>query len=309
MTPGVTPCPVCGREDAACIRTTVRGDKPTAVFRCADCDLDFLQTWQDRAWASAFYAQDDYVFQPNVTRPELKFDEYALRLERMRPFLCPSTKLLDVGAGNGRMLDLVRPHVGEVHATEITPSHVRSLRSRGYHVIDQPLEDILPDGRYDVICMFAVLEHVPNVGGFLEHLKLFLAPGASVFIEVPDLHDPLASYYDVPAYRDFYYRDYHLYYFTKVSLARLLDGHGYGGEFTHLMQASLSNHFHWMHTGRGQANTNEMVSVTLPVGLLADRLPQGGLLSGALDRLDTAYRDALTTAGVGDLLACRAWLK
>lgn len=308
MTARLMTCPVCGETRAVQIRDKVKGNKPCAVFRCAGCDVDFLETWHDRAWASEFYAQDDYVFQPNVVQPDLKFDEYALRLERMKPFLTPETHLLEVGAGDGRMLERLKPHVAEAHATELTPSHVTSLRSRGFCVFDQCLEDITPDARYDVICMFALLEHVPSVGDYLERLKLFLAPGGSIFIEVPDLLDPLARYYDVPAYRDFYYREYHLYYFTKRSLGLLLNKHGYQAEFSHLMQASLTNHFHWMHTGHGQPTTNAMVNVTLPAPLLTADLPGGGSFHAVLDRLDTAYRHALMSMGVGDLLACRAWI-
>lgn len=302
-------CPVCATPDVSQIRDRVKGDKPCRVYRCADCDLDFLETWQDRSWASEFYAQDDYVFQPNLVRPEVKFDEYALRLEGMTPFLTPSTRLLEIGAGDGRMLELLKPHVAEADATELTPSHVKSLRARGFRVFDAFLEDVAPEKPYDVICMFALLEHVPDVGTFLDTVKTFLAPGGSVFIEVPDLLDPLARFYDVPAYRDFYYREYHLYYFTKRSLGRLLRAHGFETDFSHLMQASLTNHFHWMHNGKGQPNTNAMVNVTLPAPLRSDDLPDGGSFQAVLDRLDTAYRQALADAGVGDLLACRAWLR
>jgi SAM-dependent methyltransferase len=304
----VIACPLCSSGEVAQIRDKVRGGKPIAVYRCAPCDVDFLETWNDRVWAEQFYSRDEYVFQPNVTSAPLKFDEYVHRLERLRPFVGRDSRVLEIGAGDGRFLDMLRPIVGEVHATEITPSHVRALKDRGYEVFDRPLEQIEPAEPYDAICMFALLEHVPAVKAFLVHLRRFLKPGGSVFIEVPDRLDPLCSYYDVPAYRDFYYREYHLYYFTERSLRHLLERVGFGAECQHLMQASLTNHFHWMHRAAGQPNTNAMVNVTLPAPLVSDALPNGGRFSAVLDRLDDEYRNALSAAGVGDLLACRAWL-
>ena len=301
-------CPICNVLIDRRVREHVRSGKSIKVFRCDGCVLEFLETWTDTRRAADYYISGQYVYKPNVTGEPLKFDEYNARFNRIQPYLSSRTRLLEIGPGPGLFLSLVRDYVAEAHAVELAPSYVADLRRQGYVVYDRPIEEIDPDQPYDVICMFALLEHVPKVQEFLGHLKRFLHPKSMVFIEVPDLLDPLCTYYDVPEYRDFYYREYHLYYFTKQSLQRLLDRSGFESEFQHLMQASLTNHFHWMHAGTGQPNTNAMVNVTLPRPLRYKETPGGKSFLSLLDKLDDEYRRFLTAAGIGDLLACRAWL-
>ena len=239
-------CPICQLETALQVQDHVRGGKPIGVYQCKSCDFEFLETWQDTQRAMDFYASGQYVFKPNVTEESLKFDEYAERLTRIRPYLTTSIRLLEIGCGSGKFLTLCRELVKEAHAIEITEAHVQTLRDQGFPVFDNPLEALQPDSPYDVVCMFALLEHLPKVNEFLIHLKRFLHSRSLVFIEVPDLLDPLCTYFDVSEYREFYYREYHLYYFTERSLQRLLEKAGFHCEFQHLMQASLTNHFHWL---------------------------------------------------------------
>jgi len=314
-------CPICSRDSNKIVsnsvitkvtsgeRLKVGGRIPISVLRCEDCELDFLETWNDRERAYRFYENDRYVYKPNIIEENRKFNEYEYRFNLIKPYLSEDTRLLEIGCGEGIFLRQARTIVSDPEGCEITVAHVNALREDGFKIWDCPAEDIEPEYSYDILCMFALLEHVPLISDFLNHLKTFSHGKSHIFIEVPNLLDPLVSYYDVSAYRDFYYREYHLYYFTPKSLRKLLNLQGFECEIWPTQQASLTNHFHWMHKGRGQANTNEMVNVTLPKALINNNTSGNKTFEQILDEVDDFYRQILLNEGIGDLLSCHAWPK
>ena len=307
-------CPVCETTDVAVVQQGVEGGKvhgkaaDVSVLRCAACDLDFLDTWDDAPRAFAFYAHDDYVYVPDVDDAVAAgtFDEYAYYLDRVRPFLNAKTRVLDIGCGDGRFLRMVRPHAGTVIGTEMTPALVSRLRAEGFEIWDRALEQMPATQPFDVVCLHAVLEHVPNVLAFLLDLKRFLHEGSQLFLTVPHGLDPLTSYYDVEEYRRFYYREYHFYYFTARSLERLLDRAGYRAECSAAMMASMTNHFHWLHRREKQRGRGEFTAVTLPAPVRRATAPSGRAFTDILGEVDDFYRRRLVEAGIGDLLHCRA---
>ena len=300
-------CPICSTPGKQ-IRDTAKGNIPLVFYRCADCKLDFTEHWDDEERVYSFYDKDNYVFKPNVTGLKMKYNEYQGRYDNISPHLNKNTRFLDIGCGDGTFLKMVKPLVAEAEGTEITTQHVNELRGEGFKIWDELLCDIKPDGKYDVICMFALLEHIPNVRDFLLDLKTrFMHQETKLFIEVPNLLDPLANVYDISEYRDFYYRQYHLYYFSEKSLQKLLYDVGLASSTKPLLQASMTNHFHWMHNGFGQKNTTDMSNIVLPNKLMISNTPSGKSIHEILDEVDDFYRTKLLENGIGDLIFCEAW--
>jgi len=307
-------CPVCGSSRTDCLRESVKGGKvkkgaAIRVLSCGACDLVFLETWDDPERVYSFYAEDQYVFAPDHYQgPPPKFNDYELYLQEVEPFLRPDASILDIGCGDGTFLRAVKDRVGKVQGLEITQAQQERLRRAGIPVWDKPLQECRPEEPFDIVIMHALLEHIPLIGNFLEDLKRFIRPGSMMFIAVPHGLDPIASFYDVPAYRDFFFREYHLYYFTETSLRKLMASAGFECVFSPLQAASIANHFHWIHRGRGQSGSADYTSVKLPSPLLREVTPSGRRFADILDEVDDFYRLKLQEAGVGDLLHCRAWL-
>ncbi len=299
-------CPVCSQSDVEVVRQQLSEQDPTVVYQCSPCDLQFLSTWDDVEYVKSLYEGDKYVFTHNAVKSEtveLKYNEYDVRYARVKPYLNKSQSLLEIGCGDGLFLSKIRDDVAVAEGIELSPPQVEKVRSMGLTCYDQMVGELTPPRKYDVICMFAVLEHVPLVVEFLQHLKEFMHEKTHLIIEVPNRKNLLFNTYDVPTFRDFYYRAIHLYYFTPKSLAKLLTDAGFKVTTSTSQQASITNHLHWMHHGKGQPNANYMTAPVLPVGWL----DEAGL-GDVLDEVDNLYRSRLEEAGIGDLLAAHAVL-
>ncbi len=301
-------CPLCPKTDNKIIRQRLSEEDSTTVYECGDCDLEFLNTWDDVEYVKSLYEGDKYIFTHNAVETEnvdLKFNEYDVRYKRMKPYLNKSTSLLEVGCGDGLFLDRIRNDVAIAEGIEMSPPQVEKVRSMGFTCYDEMVGELVPPRKYDVICMFAVLEHVPLVGDFLQQLKEYMHEDTHLFIEVPHRKNVLLNSYDVTSFQDFYYRAIHLYYFSAASLSKALTDAGFNVETTTYQQASFTNHLHWMHNGTGQPNANYMTSVVLPNGWRNEKEN----VAAILEEMDDLYRTRLQEAGLGDLLAAHATLK
>jgi SAM-dependent methyltransferase len=117
--------------------------------------------------------------------------------------------------------------------------------------------------RYELVCLFHVLEHVFDPGRFLADCAGCLAAGGRLIIEVPSLDDPLLSLYECEAYRRFYFQRQHPYVYSAASMTRLLKHLGFELErgIPH-QRYGLENHLGWLSSGKpgGSAPLRELLS-------------------------------------------------
>jgi hypothetical protein len=117
--------------------------------------------------------------------------------------------------------------------------------------------------RYEIVCLFHVLEHVFEPGEFLADCVACLAPGGRLIVEVPSLDDPLLSLYDCEAYRRFYFQRQHPYVYSARSMTRLLERLGFEVERPiHHQRYGLENHLGWLSSGKpgGSERLREVLS-------------------------------------------------
>lgn len=126
-------------------------------------------------------------------------------------------KLLDIGAGTGDFLVVAKNHGW--NTTGIEPSEkAKSIAiNKGVIFVDK-LSD-LENHSFDVITMWHVLEHVPNLDEYILELKRLLKPTGTILIAVPNFKSFDANYYgkfwaayDVPR---------HIWHFSKTAIQKL----------------------------------------------------------------------------------------
>jgi len=135
-------------------------------------------------------------------------------------------KLLDIGSGTGEFINFMSKTSWKVEGIE--PNlQARNFAREQYNltVNDESYIKQLPNNHFDVITMWHVLEHVPNLDERMKELKRMLAPGGTIFIAVPNIHSPDAKKYgkfwaglDVPR---------HLHHFSPKSFKTLAQLHNF----------------------------------------------------------------------------------
>lgn len=98
-------------------------------------------------------------------------------------------RLFDVGTGDCRHFADMRLHGAfDCSGVEINPEMVQKARETGYEVHQGTLEDLdisELEGRFDVVTMYQLLEHVESPARVLEKAFRLLRPGGSVLGQLP----------------------------------------------------------------------------------------------------------------------------
>ena len=101
-----------------------------------------------------------------------------------------------------------------------------NIYGENYNINLLPIEELfqLEPAKYEVITLWHVLEHVPNLQEYISELKKLLKPNGVLIVAVPNFKSYDAEYYnefwaafDVPR---------HLWHFSKKSIDLLFSKHG-----------------------------------------------------------------------------------
>jgi SAM-dependent methyltransferase len=139
--------------------------------------------------------------------------------------LGPPGRLLDLGCWVGFLASEAMRSGWEV--TGVEPSHwaAERARSRGIEVVEAPLlEAPLPEEGFDAVTLGDVIEHFPDPGAALDRVASLLAPGGLVWIATPDAGSRVAR---LLGPRWWSVIPTHVHLFTRRSLVRLLERHGF----------------------------------------------------------------------------------
>jgi len=96
-------------------------------------------------------------------------------------------KLLDIGAGDGRVTSQLAPLFSEVTTTEVSHNMVKRLRSRGFKCFEtSDLRNIPFEGGYDVISFLNVLDRCNEPITILKNMRRLMRSGNSrLLLAVP----------------------------------------------------------------------------------------------------------------------------
>ena len=121
-------------------------------------------------------------------------------------------RLLDIGAGTGEFLKYCNKNGWQTDGVE--PSqHARNLAQEMNIKLFSDISEI-NENKYDIITLWHVLEHIPNLTETLEKLKNMLDVGGRLIIAVPNYKSNDAKYYG--AYWAAYDVPRHLWHFSQL---------------------------------------------------------------------------------------------
>jgi SAM-dependent methyltransferase len=293
-------CLLCGSDYLHIVTDQLRNG-PGEVLRCADCDLEMLN-----APVVDYEAEYRDTHGPVLgERPDAAdiFNAYRpyqdQRVALLEAELGPDATLLEVGCSAGQFLDAVKDRVGKATGVEPDPLAAKhAATTTGCSVY--PNLQALPKGRYDIICLFQVVEHMGNPLEELAAVTRYLADGGTLCVEVPSLTDPLLTLYDNAAYRRFFYHEAHGFYFSPKSLRALMKQLGFTGLVYGVQDYTFLNHLHWQYANKPQPDCHAGLKAEWPAGPLPE---YGNLLDRFAFEVDRRYKMALIQAGCTENIA------
>jgi SAM-dependent methyltransferase len=236
---GAILCPICGsadtwryRSDLADLEYFVAPPRPFASQKCVGCGSEFLTPRPLEAELPPFYPSDYHAYNENHSGvARLLVQLRARSRARLYGQLISgrSGRIFDVGTGDCRHFDELRRFLDvECAGVEIQPDVAAKGRARGYQVIEGTLEAAdLTDhvGRYDIVSMNHVLEHVVHPRIMVERALDLLRPGGHVIGQLPTV----SSWEHELFGRNWggYHYPRHLQIPSKSGLSGLLEGVGF----------------------------------------------------------------------------------
>jgi methionine biosynthesis protein MetW len=99
-------------------------------------------------------------------------------------------KLLDIGCGNGSLIDITTEKFAEVHGCDISKTAIQEAKKRGIRAVCVDLNEVfLPykSGSFDVIICLEVLDYVFDPLHLLCEIKRILRSKGQVILTVPNI--------------------------------------------------------------------------------------------------------------------------
>jgi 2-polyprenyl-3-methyl-5-hydroxy-6-metoxy-1,4-benzoquinol methylase len=128
-------------------------------------------------------------------------------------------RILDIGAGTGDFLLVAKNDGWQTVGVEPSEKAKAIAIKKGVSFVEKTIE--LENNSFDVISMWHVLEHVPNLENQIKELKRLLKPNGTLIIAVPNFKSFDAKHYgkfwaayDVPI---------HFWHFSKTSIKLLFE--------------------------------------------------------------------------------------
>jgi SAM-dependent methyltransferase len=190
-------CPLCGGPGAPF------GEKGGLSLRECRCHGAVLLSWQWRSveeyegWyreaALPYHAahQEAQGLPPMWERDGEYLQAASVRLRILAGLFPQVRSVLDVGAGTGAWVSVLRAHGYEAGGYEPSPSMVEAAGRRGRRLEVGGWEEVpLSERAPDLITLHDVLEHLPDPQSCLRRLRKLMGPTSLLCVEMPEWDCP-----------------------------------------------------------------------------------------------------------------------
>jgi 2-polyprenyl-3-methyl-5-hydroxy-6-metoxy-1,4-benzoquinol methylase len=200
------------------------------IVKCESCGFKFTNPRPEENNLGDYYKSEDYVSHSNTKKGFINSTyqlvrKYTLlkKLQLLSSYF-KTGKLLDIGCGTGEFLNICKS--AKWNTLGIEPdvgARKMAVENFGLDVREEIEIKNIESESFDVITMWHVLEHVPQLNERIEDLKRLIKPNGIIIIAVPNCNSLDAKIYkenwaayDVPR---------HLYHFTPKDVEHVFKNH------------------------------------------------------------------------------------
>ena len=175
-------CPACGGATTPWLRAPASEPADATAYELVRCKACGTAVTTGTAPGPAAYASGIYAHEPpRLARVLGALQRIATRLPLRairRAGISPGARILDAGAGRGRLVSALREHGYRAEGIDSSP--------RGPGITRASIEEHTADG-LDAVVLWHVLEHLHDPAAALERARDWLAPSGVLLVAVPNL--------------------------------------------------------------------------------------------------------------------------
>ena len=221
-------CPLCSKSDLQVFREVSdwRGSQETFTIRqCTNCHFLITTPRPVNEELGRYYPSEDYV--SHTDKPKGLFDKvyFAVQQKNLKDKHQKISKfitqgqLLDYGCGAGSFMQFMKQNSWEVEGVELSEQAAAIASKRVGAKVLSPLNYEKKEASFDLITLWHVLEHLPEIEDRLVDFYRWLKPGGYLFLALPNHRSLDARHFgshwaawDVPI---------HLWHFNQESMKQL----------------------------------------------------------------------------------------
>lgn len=203
-----------------------------AIYKCSECGLLITRPMPELSKLGSYYASENYISHSDEQKDLLsKVYHFVRNYTHKRKYkllkkYSSGNSVLDIGCATGEFLHYCASQ--GMKTTGVEPNDKARLIAQSrfkLEVATEPEIGSLETESFDLITMWHVLEHVPDLNHRMQDIYRLLRKDGFAFIALPNHASYDASFYyrfwaawDVPR---------HLYHFDRKSLSALATKHGF----------------------------------------------------------------------------------
>lgn len=191
-----------------------------------DDALDMLITAPEPENLASYYESDTYISHTDAKKSlvdkiyqAVKGFSLKRKLALINAFPTSEKTVLDIGAGTGDFLVAAKKHGWNVEGVE--PNTNARTKAKEKEVALHSNLDELSSGNFEVITLWHVLEHLPDLENQIKSIVSLLDVNGTLVIAVPNFKSYDAKHYN--QYWAAYDVPRHLWHFSKNAITRLFE--------------------------------------------------------------------------------------
>ena len=280
--------------------------------KCRRCELVINRNGVDLKTIDQYY-NTKYVHLNTYGKKKVLTvkQDFPERLNSLRPsadflkqHLTRNMHLMDLGAGAGELMYLLRDSVKYVCGNEINVANTEFIRNQ--LGIDALSEDYLlqnTEKQFDCIISINTIDHMYNPRKVIEKIYTDLKDNGIIYIEVPNDDQALRHFLPEPQrtmFEEFMYQKAHYYSFSMNTLRRMLREVGfkiYIEQYRH--DYTFKNYLQWYFLGESQTKIVESMG---DPHLQTNRRNFGCEMDKFYDKIDIMFKEIMAKNKVGETL-------
>lgn len=225
-------CPVCESNHYSifCI-PTVSESNPTKLYgaasgipgtqqlvKCSDCEMIYENPRFDAETIISGYMSSQES--EHDSQYSMRVKSFYLTLKKHAKLIpCQGSKVLDIGTAGGAFLEAATQYGYDAYGMEPSADLVARGKSRGLKIEQGTIEHHNFEKKsFDMVCLWDVIEHLPDPKQSLVEIKKLLKPDGILLINYPDIGTWQAK---LAGKKFWWILSVHLHHFTRKSITDL----------------------------------------------------------------------------------------